>query len=204
MAAVTESHMNGLDRELFEPDWLLTDEQRALRERLIEICEEQIRPLAAENDENLTFPRISLEALGGGRLPRPPAAQGVGRPRPEPRDVQRRHRDDRALRRRLLRDVLRHAHRRGRGAQAARDAVPDRQVPEEGQGRLHRHALVLGSRDGLALLVPDRLRRAQGRRRLRGAQEGVLDDLGRASPTSTSARRPRPTTTATTRTSRCS
>ena len=45
MAAVTESHMNGLDRELFEPDWCLTDEQKALRERLIEICEEKIRPL---------------------------------------------------------------------------------------------------------------------------------------------------------------
>ena len=32
---------------------------------------------------------------------------------------------------------------------------------------------------GLALLVPDRLRRAPGRRRLRGAQEGVVDDVGR-------------------------
>jgi alkylation response protein AidB-like acyl-CoA dehydrogenase len=63
MAAVTESHMNGLDRELFEPDWCLTDEQKALRERLIQICEEKIRPLAAENDRTLTFPRISLEAL---------------------------------------------------------------------------------------------------------------------------------------------
>ena len=115
----------------------------------------------------------------GRRLPRPAAAEGVGRPGPEPRDVQRRHRDARALRRCVLRDVLRDAHRRGRGAQAARDALPDRQVPEEGQGRLHRHALVLGSRDGLALLVPDRVRRAQGRRRLRGAQEGLLDDVGR-------------------------
>jgi len=55
MAAVTESHMNGLDPELFEPDWFLTDEQKALRERLIEICEEKIRPLAAENDRTLTF-----------------------------------------------------------------------------------------------------------------------------------------------------
>ena len=63
MAAVTESHMNGLDPELFEPDWFLTDEQKALRERLIEICEKEIRPRAAENDATLTFPRISLEAL---------------------------------------------------------------------------------------------------------------------------------------------
>ena len=78
MAAVTESHMNGLDRELFEPDWCLTDEQKALRERLIEICEKKIRPLAAENDANLTFPRISLEALASRRLPRPACCRRSG------------------------------------------------------------------------------------------------------------------------------
>ncbi len=59
MAAVTESHMNGLDRELFEPDWCLTDEQKALRERLIEICEKKIRPLAAENDAHAHVPARS-------------------------------------------------------------------------------------------------------------------------------------------------
>ena len=56
MAAVTESHMNGLDPELFEPDWFLTDEQKALRERLIEICEKEIRPRAAENDAEAHVP----------------------------------------------------------------------------------------------------------------------------------------------------
>ena len=66
MAAVTESHMNGLDRELFEPDWCLTDEQKALRERLIEICEEKIRPLAAENDK----PRSRSRASRSRRSPR--------------------------------------------------------------------------------------------------------------------------------------
>ena len=62
MATATESAKAGLD-PLFEPDWFWTDEQRALRDRLIEICEETIRPLAAENDRTLTFPRKSLEAL---------------------------------------------------------------------------------------------------------------------------------------------
>src|SRR3954447_4422935 len=62
MATATESAKAGLD-PLFEPDWFWTDEQRTLRERLIEICEETIRPLAAENDRTLTFPRKSLEAL---------------------------------------------------------------------------------------------------------------------------------------------
>ena len=62
MATVTESAMNGLD-PMFQPDWYLDDEQLALLERLKEICEETIRPLAAENDRTLTFPRKSLEAL---------------------------------------------------------------------------------------------------------------------------------------------
>jgi alkylation response protein AidB-like acyl-CoA dehydrogenase len=63
MATVAESAMNGLD-PMFQPDWYLTEEQRGLLERLKEICEETIRPLAAENDRTLTFPRASLEALG--------------------------------------------------------------------------------------------------------------------------------------------
>jgi alkylation response protein AidB-like acyl-CoA dehydrogenase len=63
MATVAESAMNGLD-PMFQPDWYLTEEQRGLLERLKEICEETIRPLAAENDRTLTFPRKSLEALG--------------------------------------------------------------------------------------------------------------------------------------------
>jgi alkylation response protein AidB-like acyl-CoA dehydrogenase len=62
MATVTESAMNGLD-PMFQPDWYLDDEQLKLLERLKEICEETIRPLAAENDRTLTFPRKSLEAL---------------------------------------------------------------------------------------------------------------------------------------------
>ncbi len=63
MATVAESAMNGLD-PMFQPDWYLDDEQLKLLERLKEICEETIRPLAAENDRTLTFPRKSLEALG--------------------------------------------------------------------------------------------------------------------------------------------
>ena len=58
MATVAESAMNGLD-PMFQPDWYLDDEQLKLLERLKEICEETIRPLAAENDRTLTFPRVS-------------------------------------------------------------------------------------------------------------------------------------------------
>ena len=59
------------------------------------------------------------------------------------------------------------------------DRVPDREVPEEGARRADRHPVVLRPRDRLALLVPDRVRRPPCRRRLRGAEEGVVDDVGR-------------------------
>ena len=63
MATVApESAMNGLD-PMFNPEWYLTEEQLGLLERLRTVCEETIRPLAAENDRTLTFPRKSLEAL---------------------------------------------------------------------------------------------------------------------------------------------
>ena len=57
-----ESAMNGLD-PMFNPEWYLTEEQLGLLERLRKVCEDTIRPLAAENDRTLTFPRKSLEAL---------------------------------------------------------------------------------------------------------------------------------------------
>ena len=45
--------------------------------------------------------------------------------------------------------------------------------------RQDRHALLLRPGDRLALLVPGLLRRAALQQRLQGAQEGVVDDLGR-------------------------
>ena len=63
MATVApQSAMDGLD-PMFNPEWFFTSEQLELLERLREICTETIRPLAAENDRTLTFPRKSLEAL---------------------------------------------------------------------------------------------------------------------------------------------
>ena len=53
----------GLTRE-FDMEWLLTPRQLELRQRLIDICHDTIRPLAARNDAELHYPRESLEALG--------------------------------------------------------------------------------------------------------------------------------------------
>ena len=49
MAVAVENAKAGLD-PMFNPDWFLTDEQKQLREQLIEICEKEIRPRAAQND----------------------------------------------------------------------------------------------------------------------------------------------------------
>ena len=52
----------GLDDE-FDPQWFLTDEQKDLQRRLIEVCRTVLRPNAIESDRNNTYPRKSLEAL---------------------------------------------------------------------------------------------------------------------------------------------
>src|ERR671935_202863 len=63
MATVApESAMNGLDT-MFNPEWFLTEEQLGLLERLREVCEQTIRPLAAENDEIEAKP-AEWDALG--------------------------------------------------------------------------------------------------------------------------------------------
>ena len=161
------------------PEWYLTEEQLELLERLKQICEETIRPLAAENDRTLTFPRLSLEALapdGFLGLMLPKEWGGLGQNHVMYANEPRRsratgtHRAPCATSMHIgaVEALKLHVHR-----------VHDREVPEEGARRPHRDALVLRPRDRLALLVPDSVRRAPCRRRLRGAEEGVLDDVGR-------------------------
>ena len=64
-------------------------------------------------------------------------------------------------------------------------AGADRQVHPPAEQRQDRHALLLRPGDRLALLVPDLVRRRALERRLQGPQEGLVDDLAAASPTST-------------------
>jgi len=49
----------------FDPQWYLTDEQRDLQKRLIEVCHDVIRPQAVESDRTNDYPWKSLEALAG-------------------------------------------------------------------------------------------------------------------------------------------
>lgn len=48
----------------WDPDWVLTDRQQALRETLIGLCEKEMRANAKRSDDELLFPRRNLELLG--------------------------------------------------------------------------------------------------------------------------------------------
>ena len=48
----------------WDPDWVLTDRQRELRDLLIELCEKEMRANAKVSDDELKFPRRNLELLG--------------------------------------------------------------------------------------------------------------------------------------------
>jgi alkylation response protein AidB-like acyl-CoA dehydrogenase len=47
----------------FDPQWYLTEEQKALQAKLIELCRTTLRPNAVEFDRSGTFPRKNMEAL---------------------------------------------------------------------------------------------------------------------------------------------
>lgn len=52
----------GLDYD-WDPQWILTQEQEALQEKLIELCRTTLRDNAVESDRELVFPRKNFEAL---------------------------------------------------------------------------------------------------------------------------------------------
>lgn len=48
----------------WDPDWVLTDRQKGLREQLIGLCEQELRANAKRSDDELLYPRRNLELLG--------------------------------------------------------------------------------------------------------------------------------------------
>ena len=161
----------------WDPDWFLhrpaegapVAPDRALREGAPREREALRRRAALPAPE----PRAARRA----RLPGADRSRGIRRARREPRRLRDGLRDDRALRLRVDRDVLRDAHRRGEHDHAPPHARADRQVHPPARKRQDRDALLFGSRDRVALLVPDLVRRRALERRLQRAQEGVVDDL---------------------------
>src|SRR5687768_10477199 len=48
----------------WDPDWVLTERQRELRETLIGLCESEMRANAKRSDDELLYPRRNLELMG--------------------------------------------------------------------------------------------------------------------------------------------
>ncbi len=48
----------------WDPEWVLTDRQKELRDKLIELCEKEMRANAKRSDDEIEFPRRNLELLG--------------------------------------------------------------------------------------------------------------------------------------------
>ena len=139
----------------WDPDWFLTERQKELRAKLIELCETEMRANAKRSDDELPYPRRNFEILaenGFLGLTVPEEYGGLGENHVATHDGLR---DARALRLRLHGHVLRHARRRCGDAHAAADPRADRQVhPADEPRREDRDAVLLGPGDRLALLVP--------------------------------------------------
>ena len=47
----------------FDPQWLLTDEQKKLQKTLIDLCQTSMRENAVESDKKLIYPRKNFQSL---------------------------------------------------------------------------------------------------------------------------------------------
>ncbi len=47
----------------FDPQWLLTPEQQVLQDKLIDLCQSDMRENAVESDKQLLFPRKNFQLL---------------------------------------------------------------------------------------------------------------------------------------------
>ena len=47
----------------WDPDWFLTERQKELRAKLIELCEKEMRANAKRSDDELLYPRRNFEIL---------------------------------------------------------------------------------------------------------------------------------------------
>ena len=163
----------------WDPDWLLTDRQQALRDTLIELCERELRANAKRFDDTLEFPRRNLELLGEHgflALTVPEEYGGLG--------------EDHVAYAMTCETIARYGcsstamcyvmHMGAVNAIMLRPtAIPGRHLHPAVEQRQDRHAVLLGPRDREPLLVPDLLRRGAGGRRLQRAQEGLVDHVRR-------------------------
>ena len=163
----------------WDPDWVLTDRQRELRTLLIELCEKEMRANAKRSDDELLFPRRNLELLGEHgflALTVPEEYGGLGE-----NHVAFAMTCETIARYGCASTAMCYVMHIGAVNTIMLRPTPelDRQVHPPARHRQDRNALLLGSRDRLALLVSDLLRRGALERGLQGSQEGVVDDVCR-------------------------
>ena len=48
---------------MWDPQWMLTDRQRAIQDLIIDLCQKEMRANAVESDRNLLFPRKNFQLL---------------------------------------------------------------------------------------------------------------------------------------------
>ena len=163
----------------WDPDWVLTDRQKELRETLIGLCEQEMRANAKRSDDELLYPRRNLELMGEHgflALTVPEEYGGLGENHVAfsmvCETIARYGCASTAMCYVMHMAAVQHAH-------AAPHARAGREVHPPAQQRQARHALLLRPRDRLALLVPVLLQGRAVQRRLQGQQEGVLDDVRR-------------------------
>ncbi len=164
----------------WDPDWVLTDRQRELRETLIGLCESEMRANAKRSDDELLYPRRNFELLaehGFLSLTVPEEYGGLGENHVGFAMV-----CETLARYGCASTAMCYVMHIGAVATIMlrpTEELVDRYIRPLDSRVPDRHPLLLRPGDGLALLVPGLLRRRALQRRLQGPQEGLLDDLGR-------------------------
>ena len=188
----------------WDPDWFLTERQKELRAKLIELCESEMRANAKRSDDELLYPRRNFEILaenGFLALTVPEEYGGLGENHVAFTMV-----CETLARYGCASTAMCYVMHMGAVATIMLRPTPeliDKYIRPLNSDVQDRHAVVLGPGDRLALLVPVLL---QGRDARTAATRSTRRRPGRppaASPTSTSCR-PRARTSRATTTCRCS
>ena len=160
----------------WDPEWVLTDRQRELRDLLIELSEKEMRANAKISDDNLEYPRKNLELLGEHgflALTVPTEYGGLG--------------EDHVGFAMTCETIARYACASTAMCYVMHMAAVNTLMLRPTEALIEKYIRPLNSGkigtlsysdpgDRLALLVPDLVGRGQGERRLQGQQEGLVDD----------------------------
>ena len=164
----------------WDPDWFLTERQKELRAKLIELCEQEMRANAKRSDDELLYPRRNFEILaenGFLALTVPEEYGGLGENHVAFTMV-----CETLARYGCASTAMCYVMHMSAVATIMLRPTPElidkyiRPLDSECQDR---HAVLLRPGDRLALLVPVLLQGRALQRRLQGQQEGVLDHVGR-------------------------